>query len=205
MELTRGIRREVQGKGRLRREWVYPVACPLCGEERYLRKCDAQRRAGSPCFRCSQKSKAHKGFAAAAAGTAACLPFRTSSARRLREYRLAHPSALEAQFAALLDAAGIAYERAELVRAELVREVWLQYQGGVYLIDFCIGQYVAVEIAELVRNGTWAHQCHQQRDAHAELVRKGARHSAGRLQAAGAERRTAPAAGGAAAAAGIHS
>jgi hypothetical protein len=56
-------------KGVRRTEFVYPVVCPNCGKERWLKKYDALKAARNMalCYRCAQTEKARLGWLATSA------------------------------------------------------------------------------------------------------------------------------------------
>ena len=106
----------------------YPVACPLCGRERLLRRCDI--REGRPCKACHNRRIAPLG------GQATLRKYGLKTLiQHARRYRLAHPSDLEQIVSGALDDLGVAYEREALIEAG----------DDTFLIDFLIGD-LALEV-----------------------------------------------------------
>lgn len=140
-------------KGKRRSEATYPVRCPTCGDERWLKRHDAYKaeQMSYSCYRCSQQQKGRLGWRVTASRWGVKV-----AVKHQRAYRLAHPSALEQQCMALLDALSVPYER----------EVWFEQRGKVYLIDFVVADQFAIEV-----NGTFAHRHRAETDAlkHAAL------------------------------------
>lgn len=119
----------------------YPVACPVCGETRLLKKWDANKaeRLGSPCFGCSQAIKARKGFQAMVKRYVW-----KWAMRHVQAYRLANPTATEEIVGALLDTLGYEYvQEYRLATKTTGRRQW------VALVDFMAvmnGQMYAIEV-----------------------------------------------------------
>jgi very-short-patch-repair endonuclease len=133
-------------RGRRRVELYYPVVCAGCGNERWLRRCDAIKAVeqDSPCLHCASAIKGRKGYRATVAKYG-----EKPATRRVQNYRLAHPSSLEQIVINELERAGLRY----------ARELWFEQDGSVWLVDFQIGQLL-VEV-----NGTWVHAQRADRDA----------------------------------------
>jgi hypothetical protein len=133
-------------KGVRRTEIVYPVVCPNCGKERWLKKYDALKAARNMtlCYHCAQTEKARLGWLATSAKWGVKV-----AVKHQRNYRLAHPSNLEREVMIILDTLGLSYER----------EVWCECDERVYLIDFVIAGRFAVEV-----NGDYAHRNRHEAD-----------------------------------------
>ncbi len=139
-------------KGKPRREATYPVTCPQCGHERWLKRHDAFKaeQMCCLCYHCAQAEKGRMGWQVTAARWGVKV-----AVKHQRTYRLAHPSNLEQQCMALLDRLGVSYER----------EVWFEQQDKVYLIDFVVAERLAIEV-----NGTFAHRHRADSDALKQAV-----------------------------------
>ena len=127
-------------KGIQRTETVYPVVCPECGRERWLKKVDALKaeREHCRCYRCAQSERGRLGW------LATCSKWGMKVAvKHLRVYRLSHPSCLERRLMRLLDELQVPYER----------EVWLECPARVCLIDFVVNGCCAIEV-----NGDYVHR-----------------------------------------------
>jgi hypothetical protein len=140
-------------KGQRRTESIYPVTCPDCGHERWLKRHDAFKaeQMSCSCYHCAQREKGRQGWRVTAARWGVKV-----AVKHQRAYRLANPSNLEQQCMALLDGLGVSYQR----------EVWFERQGKVYLIDFVVSDRLAIEV-----NGTFVHRHRAEDDAlkHAAL------------------------------------
>lgn len=125
-------------KGKSRTESRYLATC-ACGHQRWLNRQAARKAETNPCFKCSQRTKAPKGYAAAVEkwGSGFAL-------NKLSAWLIAHPSKLEQQVMSILNGLRVLYER----------EVRL----GNYLLDFVIGRQV-IEV-----NGD-IHKFHVERDS----------------------------------------
>lgn len=134
-------------KGKSRREATYPVTCPGCGCDRWLKRHDAFKaeQMCCLCYHCAQTEKGRLGWQVTAARWGVKV-----AVKHQRAYRLAHPSNLEQQCMTLLDGLGVSYER----------EVWFEQRGKVYLIDFVVAGVFAIEV-----NGTFAHRHRADSDA----------------------------------------
>ena len=143
----RGKTRIRSVKGLRRSEIVYPVECPNCGKERWLKKWDALKALANNClcYHCSQTEKGRLGWLATTTRWGLKIAL-----QHLRNYRLAHPSNLETEVIAILNELGLPYER----------EVFCECAGRIYLIDFVIDKYLAVEV-----NGDYFHSQRQEADA----------------------------------------
>ena len=133
-------------KGKSRTESRFLATC-TCGYQRWLNRQAARKAETSPCFKCSQKAKGPKGYAAAVEkwGSGFAL-------NKLSAWLIAHPSKLEQQVMGILNGLRVLYER----------EVRL----GNYLLDFVIGRQV-IEV-----NGG-VHKFHVERDSRkAQAIRE---------------------------------
>ena len=76
-------------KGLRRTEIIYPIECPNCGKERWLKKWDALRalQNNCPCYRCSQSAKGRLGWLVTSTQWGA-----ETALKHLRNYRLANPT-----------------------------------------------------------------------------------------------------------------
>jgi very-short-patch-repair endonuclease len=97
------------------------------------------------CYHCLQTEKGRLGWLATTAkwGLKIALQHR-------RNYRLTHPSNLEAEVIVILNELSLPYER----------EVFCKWAGHSYFIDFVIDEYLAVEV-----NGEYFHSQRQEADA----------------------------------------
>jgi very-short-patch-repair endonuclease len=137
-------------KGKSRREYVYPVECPRCGNTRWLKKADAEKaiETEAPCLRCSLSEKGKRGWATTVSRHGILVAIKAQ-----QKYRLAHPSCLEGEVIHLLEQNQIPYKREVLVEG--------QYRN--FLVDFVIplsNQNLAIEV-----NGNYVHSFHTLRDA----------------------------------------
>jgi very-short-patch-repair endonuclease len=134
-------------KGLRRTEIIYPIECPNCGKERWLKKWDALRALQNNClcYRCSQSAKGRLGWLVTTAKWGA-----ETALKHLRNYRLANPSNLEREVMKLLDELSLPYER----------EVFCECAGRIYLIDFVVAESLAIEV-----NGDYFHSQRQEADA----------------------------------------
>lgn len=134
-------------KGRRRSEIVYPIECPNCANERWLKKWDALKALQNNClcYRCSQTEKGRLGWLTTTSKWGA-----ETALQHLRNYRLANPSKLEREVMILLDELGLPYER----------EVFCNCAGRIYLIDFVIADSFAIEV-----NGDYFHSKRYEADA----------------------------------------
>lgn len=151
----RGKRRCRRVRGQERSEIVYPVACPQCLQERWLKKVDAEKALAqdSLCYRCTQSQRGKKGFASTVARFGWDFAI-----QNIRNYRLANPSNLEREIILLLDELGLHYER----------EVRCDAAPKVYLIDFVIERLPLVIALEI--QGAYYHRHRQSEDARKALA-----------------------------------
>ena len=133
-------------KGKSRTESRYLATC-VCGHQRWLNRYAARNAETKPCFKCSQKAKAPKGYAAAVEKWGSGFGL-----MKFSEWLIAHPSKLEQQVMNVLNNLRVAYQR------EVRLENWL--------LDFVIGQQV-IEV-----NGD-IHKFHVERDSRkAQAIRE---------------------------------
>lgn len=164
LDITRAVWRYRFVGGKERRERWYPVECPMCGNDRYLRAHDARNaiKKALPCQSCHCSIIGKKGFAAVTG--------RPKARRRkwlgLQAHLNANPSNLERAIMEALEAQGLGYETNRLIETTT---------GQFYLVDFMLGiagTWFAIE----VDGAYWHDQEHQQvrdRNKRALLKRKG--------------------------------
>ena len=117
-------------------------SCPTCGRSRRVRQRDIGRV--KQCRHCHLTQIAPLGYAATRAKHG-----ENFAVRFVRDYRLANPSSLEEIVSNWLDCQGMYFER----------EYWFEVSDEVYLVDFVLPGYIAIEV-----QGTCVHQFHTERD-----------------------------------------
>lgn len=126
-----------------------PVRCPDCGQERWLRKYDAERaiKRGSVCTACQKSAAGRAGYQVTAAKYG-----RMFVMRKIREYRLLRMSSLEVMVAKELVNTGAQFNHEWLLPTKTTGR-----KRRIYLLDFALWGPGGALAGAIEVNGAFVH------------------------------------------------